>query len=610
MYESFPLARMSVTVINGNSMDLTNPNENQKLSPELWEAVQFPAKAFCELKEGHILNLKASPHHDARTLTTLGRDNYLDVLEVITAEFTNLEKEFRQLQQEWDETEDKLSLEDKLIRMEKHLHHASAAGNYTPLFEDIERKLAHIRSLYEANYKHKLEIVEQAEALAGSEDWKAASESWQRLTEGWKNGPALEKEADNQLWERFDRARHTFRERRQAFFKEKDKDQMRNLDLKLEICEEAERLAASSDWKKTTDAFKALFEQWKVIGAVTSKEKNELLWQRFQAARQAFFEQKERHYQQIKVEQEQHYEAKLRLVERAEELSTQTDWKAVSEAMAEIMEAWKKIGKVPYEKSNAIWERLQAARDRFFGARREQAEGYKNRLEENYKLKLELADRAEALKDSTQWQETTRELNEMMYTWKKSGPVPREYGDTLWERFIKARKHFFKRKDADREKRHERFHHQVNNRLHQTTQFLQKIREDFREDQERLEDFKRSLEATQGDSPKDEELRQHLKTLIHDIEKRLPGKLRKIEDVERQKEELTQKCREVNGKREGGKIPEADEGRSIKTEPVPDPQDPGSHASASSGSGKVTDGPGKPGAGTVPERHSAPDSGH
>src|SRR5690606_5018837 len=115
---------------------------------------------------------------------------------------------------------------------------------------------------------------------------------------------------------------------------------------------------------------------------------------------------------------------------------------------------------------------------------------------------------------------------------------------------------------------------------------------------------------TQGDSPKDEELRQHLKTLIHDIEKRLPGKLRKIEDVERQKEELTQKCREVNGKREGGKIPEADEGRSIKTEPVPDPQDPGSHASASSGSGKVTDGPGKPGAGTVPERHSAPDSGH
>lgn len=544
-------------------MDLKNPNEEQKLSPELWESVQFPAKAFCALEDGYILNLKASPHQEERTLTTLGRDNYLEVLEVITAAFTELEKQVHQLEQEWANAEDKLSLEDKLIRLENQLHHASAAGDYTPLFESIREKLAYIQSRYESNYKHKLTIVEQAEALAQTEDWKAANESWHQLTDAWKSGPAIEKEANNQLWERFERARNTFRERKQAFFDEKDKDQMRNLDLKLEICEEAERLAASSEWKKTTEAYKALLEKWKAIGGVTSKDKNEQLWQRFHAARQAFFEQKSRHYEHIKEEQDQNYDAKLHLVEQAEALSTQTDWKAVSDAMAEIMEAWKKIGKVPYEKSNAIWDRLQAARDAFFGARREQAEGYKNRLEENYKIKLELADRAEALKDSTQWQEVTREMNEMMYTWKKSGPVPREYGDTLWERFIKARKHFFKRKDADREKRQERFHHQVNNRLHQTTQFLEKIKDDLREDEERLEDFKSSLEATQGDTPKDEELRQHLKALIHDIEKRLPGKLQKIEDVERQKEELTEKCREVNGKHaQRGKSPVADKSKS------------------------------------------------
>ena len=73
--------------------------------------------------------------------------------------------------------------------------------------------------------------------------------------------------------------------------------------------------------------------------------------------------------------------------------------------------------------------------------------------EENYAQKLALLKRAEMLQDSTQWREATEELNELMTEWKKIGPVPRKHSNEIWERFIGARKKFFERKDANREKR-------------------------------------------------------------------------------------------------------------------------------------------------------------
>ncbi len=92
-------------------------------------------------------------------------------------------------------------------------------------------------------------------------------------------------------------------------------------------------------------------------------------------------------------------------------------------------------------------------RSTFFDAKRKHTEEIKTELEANYEKKKALVERAETLKNSNRWGETTGELNELFDEWKKIGQIPRAYGDKLWEEFNAARRFFFARKDANRENR-------------------------------------------------------------------------------------------------------------------------------------------------------------
>ena len=530
-------------------MDLKHPNIDHKISAEEWNNMTFEGKAYCYLAEGYLLNLKATAFNPERTLSSIGTDNYTAIIDALVEKFKEVTGQMNELELEWAEAEDKLKMESKLTRFKEYLLHVNALGDFNPLFLSLKEKQERIEAIFETNYQRRLEIVAQAEALSDPENKTAKTENvpFHDLAEAWKQAPEVRKAAYDALALRFEKASNNYYEYKRKSHEAWEHEMMQNLDKKMEICEKAEQSALSENWKQTTEVYKTLLEDWKNTGPVPSTEKNESLWQRFSSARNTFFERKKEHFEQIQKEQEENLQLKTALVEQAEALKDQTTWKETAQDFADLMTKWKAIGKVPYEKATVLWERLQAARDTFFSAKRESAKAYKATLEENYLKKQELAERAEALKDSSDWHETTRLLNEMMYEWKKSGPVPREHGDAVWEKFIAARKYFFDRKDADREKRKSRFQHQINNRLHQTTQFLDKITAELQEEEQKLEDFKASLIKTDGEGAKEEELRQHLQDLIQQIEARLPKRKEKIEAVKKQKEELSEKCKEVNG---------------------------------------------------------------
>src|SRR5690606_12968136 len=172
-----------------------------------------------------------------------------------------------------------------------------------------------------------------------------------------------------------------------------------------------------------------------------------------------------------------------------EALKDSTDWKATTEAYSALMDAWKKTGRVPSERSDELWSRLQAARDTFFGNKRHHNAEVKVTMEDNLAQKTTLVNRAEQIMNSTDWRATTDELNELMTEWKKIGYVNRAQGDELWSRFINARKHFFDRKDADREKKKAKFQSQFQSRLQQPREFLNKISAELKEEEDKLEDF-------------------------------------------------------------------------------------------------------------------------
>jgi polyhydroxyalkanoate synthesis regulator phasin len=193
------------------------------------------------------------------------------------------------------------------------------------------------------------------------------------------------------------------------------------------------------------------------------------------------------------------------------------------------MEAWKQIGKVPIEHADDIWNRFKAAKDHFFNAKRQFHEKQKVTFADNYAQKLALVNRAMQIKNSLQWRTVTDEMNELMDEWKKIGPVAREHSNKLWDDFIGARKYFFERKDADRDKRKQFIEQQEKKKVEHKKAFLHKLDEELQEEIEKLADFKVAIEnITPGN--KEAELRAHLTSLIAQTEQRITQKRKKLEE--------------------------------------------------------------------------------
>ncbi|MEZ5017690.1 MAG: DUF349 domain-containing protein [Flavipsychrobacter sp.] len=503
-----------------------------------WAEVTFPTKEQYQLSETGDLVLNPIEGNKERTIITLELNNADAQLKSLLEKFPEVEAKVKELQDEWDvEQEDKLKLAGKVERTKDYLQHAVAVGDYTPLFQNIAVLEKEIAAKTEENFAAKEGIVKEAEAVVESEDWKETTQKFKDLIEQWKATGYIDKKRNDELWERLEAARTKFFERKRAHTEDIEKELLQNLDLKLELVEKAEKLAASDDWKRTTEAFKQLMEEWKAVGR-TMHDKNEQLWNRYITAKNAFFDKKKAHYNTIKAEQEKNYTVKLALVEKAEELKDSQEWNKTSDAYTKIMEEWKATGRVPREHSDELWARLNAAKDTFYQAKREHFQAFKVSLQDNYARKQALLKRAEQLKNSTRWREATAEINELMTEWKSIGPVPREHSDTIWEQFVAARKHFYNRKDADREQRKEHAEKRIYTRHDQTKKFVATLEEELQEEKDKLVDFKEGLANIDPELKKADELKEHLTKLIAQTEKNLVHKQEKLEEVQAQLKDI------------------------------------------------------------------------
>lgn len=522
------------------------PQEEQTTKPginEIWNQLSFAGKSFCKLDDGNII-LLATNHFPERSIGQINESNAEILVQALCDKFKEVHQKMLDLKAELEQDKEAVKFQGKLQRLKSYLLNSNAIGDYQPMFAFIEDNEGQIKRQLKENESVRMALVEKAHTLKDSEEYKNTTEAYRELVEEWKKAPYVEKEVSDKLWEQIEAARNLFYERKRAFQDEVEKDMMQNLDLKLELCEKAEALSQSENWRDTSEVYKQLMEEWKGIGRVASGEKNDELWNRFVGAKNNFFDRKAIHQNQIHVEQEANFTAKTALVELAESIKESTNWKETADQYAKILEDWKRIGKVPFEKADELWNRMQVAKDHFFNAKRQVAEAYKVNLEDNYAQKKALAERLETIKDSSNWRDATQEVNELLATWKTIGPIPREYGETLWEQFIAARQHFFKRKDEDRDARKNRFVQQINNRLQQSRLFLATIEEELAEDESKLIEFREILAGTGDEDAKDREIKANLVRLVEQIERKMPIRKSKIDDVKAQIEELEQKLEE------------------------------------------------------------------
>lgn len=478
----------------------------------LWDEQSFAGKELFRLEDNGTIILVAGSNIKERVVATIAPENADVAIKNLLEKFTAVEARVRELEVEWIATEDKLKLADKVSHLKDYLNKTAALGDFSKLAILVHDWEHTLYTVIEANYAAKLKIAELAESLAESDQWKETAQAFRDIADVWRQAGYVEKQRNDKLWNRIEAAKKAFVDRKRQYHEEEEKDLLVNLDLKLDLVEQAEAIANSNEWKKTTETFHRLTDEWKTIGHTMNK-KNEELWQRFLAAKSTFFENKRQHYNLVQAEQEANYAVKLALVERAEAMKDSTNWNETAQAYSALMEEWKKTGRVPQVKADELWKRYTDAQEQFYDAKRKHNEGIKTELNNNYNLKKDILDRVQRLQYSNSWNDATNEINALFEEWKKIGPVPRMHSEKIWEELNAARKNFFNRKDASRELRKQYIEDQKVARIAEAKGQVAQLRKDINEEVDKIADFKVAIEnITPG--KKAAELRAHLEKLI------------------------------------------------------------------------------------------------
>ena len=208
----------------------------------------------------------------------------------------------------------------------------------------------------------KVEEIAERE-VANSNEWNAFSKEIEEIQKEWKTIGFASKKDNQKVYDRFRAACDKFYGRKREFYNEYKDSINANMDRKIALCEAAEQLKNSTEWKKATDQFINLQKQWKEIGAVPRK-KSEQLWKRSRAACDEFSAERDKN---AKPENDfySNLKAKQRLVEEIKAYVLTGDEAADREAMQEFQKRWQEIGFVPFKEkeniANAYKEALQAA---------------------------------------------------------------------------------------------------------------------------------------------------------------------------------------------------------------------------------------------------------
>lgn len=214
-------------------------------------------------------------------------------------------------------------------------------------------------------------IAEEAEQLADSTQWKATGDRFRALLEQWKTIPRMDKRTEQEIWERFRAARSQFDRARRAHFADLDKSREQAAQVKERLVAEAEQLAGSRDWGETTRAMRSLMDQWKEAPRA-SRDVDDMLWKRFRAAQDAFFQARNAVNAERDADQEQNLQAKQRLAEQAEALLPITDLDQAKAQLRGIQAQWEAIGFVPRRSKEAIESRLRRVERAISDAENEQ----------------------------------------------------------------------------------------------------------------------------------------------------------------------------------------------------------------------------------------------
>ena len=268
-------------------------------------------------------------------------------------------------------------------------------------------------------------------------------------TEFKEVGDVPEPEAAD-IWKKFTETVEHYYDQHKINKELRDYDFKKNLAEKQLLCMVAEQLTAEEDVITAFKRLQELHDKWRETGPV-AKEIREELWQRFKDASAVINKRYQAHFEERKARERENEAAKTAICERVEALDfsglkSYSEWDAMTKEIMQAQEDWKKIGFASKKMNNELFARFRAVCDKFFGAKSDFFKAMKENLAANLEKKTALCEKAEALKDSTDWREATEQFVELQKEWKTIGAVAKKHSDAVWKRFLAACDYFFEKK--------------------------------------------------------------------------------------------------------------------------------------------------------------------
>ena len=305
---------------------------------------------------------------------------------------------------------------------------------------------------YANNLALKREVLDKMETIAGNaEEVGQKYNEFQELQKQFKEIGAVDQQEVAGLWKRYTQLTEQFYDALKINKELRDYDFRKNLEAKLQICEEAEKLVQAPD---VVDAFRKLQEmhdQWRIIGPVAPSVREEI-WNRFKAASTEINKRHQVHFEQLKAQEHANEVGKTSICEKVEaidlsQITTVKGWDDATKVILAFQDEWRKLGFASKRVNTQLFERFRQSCDNFFNQKAEFFKSVRGEQSDNLQRKIALCERAEALSTSTDWRKTTDQLILLQNEWKTIGPAPRKYSQQVWERFKSACDAFFKAKE-------------------------------------------------------------------------------------------------------------------------------------------------------------------
>lgn len=302
------------------------------------------------------------------------------------------------------------------------------------------------------NLQKKLDIIERIKnMIATPEEANQLYNEFKDLQAQWKEIKNVPAEKATELWKSYQLYVEQYYDILKLNSEFREYDFRKNLEAKTRLCEAAEKLSEESDIISAFQQLQGLHQEYKEIGPV-AKDLRESIWTRFKNASNVINKRHQEHFEAIKANEEENLARKTSLCEQIEiinfaELKTFADWDKQTKFIIDLQAEWKTIGFAPQKMNVKIFERFRAACDTFFEQKASYFQVLKDELNQNLAKKKALCEKAEAMKESTDWKATGDAFIKMQKEWKSIGAVPRKYSDALWKQFVAACDYFFEQKN-------------------------------------------------------------------------------------------------------------------------------------------------------------------